>query len=217
MRAPLVAIALLAAVPARANDLYGYYDLSVVDVVGEIGTKTYDRSVKAGDGSRFVGVEQVKGGVYGGGGFGLGVQVVAAHGFLFGANAQVSGGRITGANLPWGSTSTALHYAVVTDAGYALSLGHFAMIHGAAVLGFDGMRFDVADPTSPIALALAGSSISPSSFTLSRFDLRLGALLAVHVNFAKLAAVYASAELDYDGQYRVQAGLSFGAPYNARW
>lgn len=213
MRRGLFLIALAVAAPAHANDLYGYYDISVLDVVGEIGAKTYDR---AQPGGRFAGNEQVRGGVYSGGGFGLGVQVVH-HGFLFGAEAQVSGGRIDGAELPWRSTSSAMHYAVTTDAGYAVSLGPVAMIHAAAVLGFDGMRFDVADPTSPLALAIAGGSPAPPGATLSRFDLRLGAVLAVHLNLAKIVAVYGSAEIDYDGQYRVTAGLAIGAPYNVRF
>jgi hypothetical protein len=219
MRRALVALMILVTAPAHANDLYGYYDFIVPEVVGQIGARDYDLYAKVGDDTRFAATQPVAGGTYVGGGFGLHVLVVMHHGLLVGGEASVSGGRIDGAQLPWGSTSTAMHYRVATNLGYALSLGQVAMIHAAGVLGFDGMRFDVAGPLAPVAALTDGSGapVTPTGFQLSRFDLRAGATVGVHVNLAKVVAVWADGEIDYDGQWQVRAGIAIGAPYNVRF
>jgi hypothetical protein len=219
-RALAIAILLFSSTAARANDLYGYYDLLIPEAVGELGTRTYDLDVTAPGGDKiFRGNVPVSGGHYLGAGFGLHVLVVN-HGFLVGGEASVSGGRLAGENLPFDSTSTALHYSVIANLGYALSLGEVAMIHGAALIGFDGMRFDVAGPQSGIAALVANANPPPSAlldYTLSRHDLRLGLTAGIHVNVAKLVAVWADGSIDYDGQWRVRCGFAFGAPYDVRW
>jgi hypothetical protein len=215
------ALALLAALAGRAqaNDLYGYYDIIIPEAVGEIDAKTYDLSAKVGkDDNRFIGNQVLKGGQYVGAGFGLHVLVVH-DGLLLGGEASISGGRIQGAEAPWAAMSEAMHYSMMLNVGYALSLGERVMIHGAGVLGFDGMQLEVAGPMSGVATLTGGDGqpIQPLGYHLERHDLRLGLTGGVHFNIAKFVAIWADGEIDTDGQWRARGGLAFGAPYNARF
>jgi hypothetical protein len=200
---------------ARGSDLNGYFDFIVPEVVGELRDKTYDLSRQVGDDWRFVGNTKVGKGLYTGGGFGIHVLVAWPKVLLVGGEASVTGGRITDAQLPFAATSTALHYSLAAQIGvqHAFSV---AMIHAAAVIGFDGMRFDVAGPPQGESL-VGGGGDAPPGYRLERFDMRAGLQLGVHVNVARLMALWADGEIDYDGQYRFRAGLAIGAPGTERF
>ncbi len=216
--APIAALLVLVVAPsreARADDMWGYFDILSPEMVGELGSHTYDLNQQVDkDNSRFLGNQTVSRGRFLGGGFGLRVLVGGGNGFFGGGEFMVAGGRMMNAELPWSSTSTALHYDVLTEVGYALSLKGLAALHVAAVFGFDGMRFDVAGPQSNIAAATIGNgtSMDPPSLTLSRMDLRAGLQVGLHVNLYKALAFFADGTIDYDGQYRIRMGLALGCP-----
>lgn len=205
----------LVATEARADETWGFFDILSPEVVGELGTKTYDLNQQIDkDNSRFLGNQTVGKGRFLGGGFGMRLLVGGANGFFGGGEFYVGGGRIAGADLAWSSTSTAMHYDVVTTAGWALTLKQVLTLHAAVVLGFDGMRFDVAGPKDTVAAATAGAGngTDPPSLTLSRLDMRAGAQLGMHLNLYKVLALYADGTIDYDGQYRIRFGLAIGCP-----
>src|SRR5262245_36475310 len=128
MRRTLALLALLLPAAARANNLHGYYDLIVPEVVGEIGERKYDlRQVIDKDTNALLGNQVVKGGYYPGAGIGVRVLVVQESGLLLGGELSITGGRMQGAELPWGAQSVAMHYGMLGYLGYGLSLGDRAM------------------------------------------------------------------------------------------
>src|SRR5579871_2556603 len=215
---PLLALAPIAVSSreARADDTWGYVDVLSPEMVGELRSHTYDLNQQVDkDTSQFVGNQTVGGGRFLGGGFGVRGIVGGGNGFFGGGEAYVGGGRITGADLPWASTSTAMHYTVLGEVGWALPVKELLSLHAAAVFGFDGMRFDVANPQAPVGAATTaagGMAAAPGGFTLSRFELRAGVQIGVHINLYKVFGVFADGTIDYDGEYRIRFGLAFGCP-----
>jgi hypothetical protein len=65
-----------------------------------------------------------------------------------------------------------------------------------------------------VAAATVGSTAMGDApgYGLSRFDLRAGIQLGVHVQICRLAAIYADGTIDYDGQYRIHVGVAVGNP-----
>ncbi len=215
---PTLAALILAGGIAHAGEGWGYFDFLVPEVVGETGSRTYDLNQKVDkDTTRFIGNQTVKGGTFIGGGFGVQGMYVFPSGVLVGLGGGAWGGRLHGADIPWESQSIATHYEVVTRLGYAFSVGIFSL-HAAALVGFDGMSFDVSGPVSGFAsntaMASSGSTSTDGGlgYTLSRFDLRAGVQLGVHFNVTEMVAVFADGSYDYDGQWRVRGGISIGQP-----
>jgi len=60
------------------------------------------------------------------------------------------------------------------------------------------------DATTGAAMASTASS------SLSRIDLRLGQQIGGHVQLGKAFALFADGTIDYDGQWRVRAGIAIG-------
>ena len=216
--APALAFATvaLAAAPARASDEvnWGFLDLEVPLVVGEVGSKTYDLSAHPdADHSVFVGNQEVKGGTFVGGGLGAHWMIGFRKGFLITLEGGAWGGRIKGAQLPWASTSTAGYYLFTVGAGYALALKSF-VLHAAVYTGFDHVSFDVAQPAGGTGAATPGAApdgtLPPNGYDLSRFDLRAGLEVGAHVRVASCVAVFARGTIDYDLQWRATAGIAFG-------
>ena len=54
------------------------------------------------------------------------------------------------------------------------------------------------------------TSAAIASSSLSRTDLRLGQQLGAHVQLGKAFALFADGTIDYDGQWRVRAGIAIG-------
>jgi hypothetical protein len=217
LAALLAALPVFASAAARANDLHGYYDILIPEAVGELREKQYDLSQQVGDGDwRFVGNTRVKRGLYTGGGFGLHVLVAWPRLLLIGGEASVTGGRLNGAEMPWTATSTALHYSVLAQVGIQHCF-EIVMLHASAVFGVDGMRFDVAGASDGVALLTGPGTDGPPSYRLSRYDLRAGVQVGIHVNVARFVALWVDGEIDYDGQYRVRGGLAIGAARNERF
>jgi hypothetical protein len=135
------------------------------------------------------------------------------HGFVITLEGGGWGGRIKNAQLPWSATSTATYSMLTVGAGWALALRGF-VLHAALLTGFDHMSFDVAQPNAPIGAATPGAGDPASQpslgYNLSRFDLRAGLEVGVHVRVASCVAVYARGEIDYDVQWRATAGIAFG-------
>ena len=54
------------------------------------------------------------------------------------------------------------------------------------------------------------ASAAVASSSLSRIDLRLGQQVGAHVQVGKAFALFADGTIDYDGQWRVRAGIAIG-------
>jgi hypothetical protein len=58
----------------------------------------------------------------------------------------------------------------------------------------------------------AAAGAAPPALKMSRVDLRLGQQLGAHVQLASAVALFADGTIDYDGQWRVRAGIAIGQP-----
>jgi hypothetical protein len=90
------------------------------------------------------------------------------------------------------SYSTVSRGELLGGLGYEGTLGP-VVLHTATVLGFDYQTFDV-----------------DSTNTLRMFSLRAGQQVGLHIQLASAVAIYGDATLDWDGQWRVRAGISVG-------
>lgn len=203
MRRPFFLIALIGlSSVAHARESLEYIDLLDAEVVGELSTQTYDDRVD----KKLVGTREIAG-VLVGGGIGIRPVFVFANGVRFSVEASGTWGRLRDADagVAYGTVTRA---EFLTGVGYELHLGRFVSLHTTSLIGVDAAWMDRA-PT--LALLDASGGAAPSS-SLSRVDLRLGQQLGAHVQLASSVALYADGTLDYDGQWRVRAGIAIGKP-----
>lgn len=212
----LVGVALAAATrPAAARGDKSYFlDILTAEVVGERGTRSYDLEARLPRDDKetgaFIGTQEVRGGTFVGGGFGLRWVFGLDCGLHLAFESSIQGGRFSGATMPWNSSSRAWRAEFLTTVGYQLDLGPLTP-HLGLVFGTDGMGFDVAgakdkgwpEPGPDGTGGLLG-------YSMSRWDLRAGVQVGAHINVHKAIALYADGTMDYDGQWRVRAGLAFG-------
>ena len=185
----IVGLVLLVSAPASASHFQLVYcDFLGPEVVGELQPRTYD--VHA-DG-KFTGVTSFSSEPLVAGGIGLrlvGREPTGSHnhGVRFSFEGAGDWGRFMNAG-----TSTVTRGELLGGLGYEGTIGP-VVLHTATVLGFDYQSFDV-DPTS----------------SLKMFSLRAGQQVGMHVQLASWVALYADATVDWDGQWRVRAGISAG-------
>lgn len=202
---PLLLVAALSST-ASAKETLEYMDLLTAEAVGELSTQTYDERVD----KHFVGTRDVAGLLIGGG---IGIRPVfrLPSGVRFSIEASGTWGRLRDADRG-AAYSTVTRAEFLTGIGYELHLGRAVALHTATLIGLDAQWMDRAQQIELFdASTGASSSPSPSSSSLSRVDLRLGQQLGAHVQVAKYVALYADGTLDYDGQWRVRAGIAIGA------
>ncbi|MGZ3407177.1 MAG: hypothetical protein ACXVAN_12080 [Polyangia bacterium] len=187
---------------ARAKETLEYMDLLTTEAVGELSTQTYDERVD----KKFVGTREAAGVLVGGG---IGIRPVfrLANGVRFSVEVSGTWGCLADADRGV-AYSTVTRAEFLTGLGYEIHLGRALALHTATLVGLDAAWMDRAQQ---IVLFDASASASPiQSSSLSRVDLRLGQQLGAHVQLAKAVALYADGTLDYDGQWRVRAGIAIG-------
>ena len=200
---PLVAAALVSST-AQAKETLEYLDILGAEVVGEIGTQTYDEKVD----KHFVGTRDVAG-LLVGGGIGVRPVFVLPSGVRFSMEVSGTWGRLRDAD-PGVSYSTMSRLEWLTGLGYELHLGRSVALHTASLVGLDAAWMDRAQPIQLFDASTGAATSSLSSSSLSRINLRLGQQVGAHVQLAKAFALYADGTLDYDGQWRVRAGIAIG-------
>jgi hypothetical protein len=198
-----VAIALFPSV-ARAKDTLEYIDLLTAEVVGEIGTQTYDEHVN----EMFVGNRNVAG-VLVGGGIGARPVWVLPSGVRFSIEVSGTWGRLRDAD-PGVAYSTVARAEFLTGIGYELHLGRSLTLHTASLIGLDAEWMDRAQQVVLFDATSGAATASTALSSLSRVDLRLGQQIGAHVQVAKWVAVFADGTIDYDGQWRARAGIAIG-------
>lgn len=214
---------LCSASPVAAGKSGGYLDFLNMQAVGELRTQRYDVYQGRGETERFLGNADVARGTFLGGGFGLRIAYVTKSGARFSGEGSGAGGRLVGAELPWASTSTATRVELLSSVGYQLATGPFVW-HVAGVLGCDYLSFKVAQPGLG-GIGASGSALGSTSapapalvstvsdeIRLSRWGLRAGGQIGLHLQVSEMAAIYTDATFDYDGQWRARLGFAFGNP-----
>jgi hypothetical protein len=206
MRTCIFLVAALAALPASAKsreDLE-YIDLLTAEAVGEIATRTYDERID----KRFVGTREIAG-VLVGGGIGIRPVFLFANGLRLSFEVSGTWGRLRDAD-PGVAYSTVSRVEFLTGIGYELACGSRLTLHTASLIGLDAAWMDRAPEVVLLDATTAAADAASSS--LSRIDLRLGQQLGAHVQLASSVALYADGTIDYDGQWRVRAGIAIGRP-----
>ena len=191
---------------SSAKESLGYRSISSAEVVGELSTRTYD--VRAD--KRFVGNREEAGILVGGG---VGVRPVfrLANGVRL--SLEVSGvwGRLRDADAN-SSYSTVARVEFLTGLGYEWQLGRALVLHTASLIGLDYQTFEVAPRYQFFDASTAATAATNPTLKMDRVDLRLGQQLGAHVQLASAVALFADGTIDYDGQWRVRAGIAIGQP-----
>lgn len=200
---PLLALAALSST-ANAKETLEYLDLLGAEVVGEINTQTYDEKID----KRFVGTRDVAG-LLVGGGIGVRPVFVLPSGLRFSVEVSGTWGRLRDAD-PGVSYSTMSRVEWLTGIGYELHLGKSWALHTASLVGLDAVWMDRAQQIQLFDATTNAAASALSSSSLSRTDLRLGQQIGAHVQLGKAFALYADGTIDYDGQWRVRAGIAIG-------
>ena len=198
---PLLALVLVSST-ARAKETLEYMDLLTTEAVGELSTQTYDERVD----KHFVGTREVAGVLVGGG---IGIRPVFrfANGLRFSIEASGTWGRLRDAD-PGVAYSTVTRAEFLTGLGYELHVGRSWALHTATLVGLDAAWMDRAQQIQLFDASAMSSPLQSSS--LSRVDLRLGQQVGAHVQLSNAVALYADGTLDYDGQWRLRAGIAIG-------
>jgi hypothetical protein len=198
---PLLALVALSS-SAHAKETLEYMDLLTTEAVGELSTQTYDERVD----KHFVGTRDVAGVLVGGG---IGIRPVFrfANGLRFSIEVSGTWGRLRDADAGV-AYSTVTRAELLTGLGYEIHVGRALALHTATLVGLDAQWMDRAQQIQLFDASAMSSPIASSS--LSRVDLRLGQQIGAHVQLAKAVALYADGTLDYDGQWRVRAGIAIG-------
>jgi hypothetical protein len=199
----LIGIAALPSV-AQAKESLEYIDLLGAEVVGELGTQRFDESID----KKFVGTRDVAG-LLVGGGIGVRPVFVLPSGVRFSMEVSGTWGRLRDAD-PGVSYSTMSRVEWLTGLGYELHAGRRFAFHTASLVGLDAVWMDRAQQIVLLDATTGAASAAVASSSLSRIDLRLGQQVGAHVQLGKAFALFADGTIDYDGQWRVRAGIAIG-------
>jgi len=202
-----------------------YIDFLSPELVGEIGSRTYDlRETVAKDDKRFVGSVPLDGGVLGAGGVGFRLMLrfdprqsaltPPKHGLHVSFEASVGFGRLRGAQGPFDDYATVTRGEFLSGLGYEWSLGRHVVLHTATMIGVSIQSMDAANlrGTTAALSTIPTGAAPPPGFSLEATDLRLGQQVGLHVQVARWVALFGDGTIDYDGQWRVRAGIALGAP-----
>lgn len=205
---------------AAAKVKGGYIDLLLAEAVGDLGSQQYDVYRNRDGNDVFVGTLPLdrRQGTLLAAGFGLRLSFALENGLRFSGEVSAQGGRLIGSTDPSLVTSTVTRAEAMAGFGYQATIGPL-VLHTVGLLGSDYSTLKttlVPAPTPALGGAASGfASVPPApaeDLTLQRWGLRLGVQVGAHVQVAKLAALYADATLDYDGQWRARCGIAIGEP-----
>jgi len=191
-----------------------YLDLLGPEVVGETGDRRYD----VGQGSVHLGTVNLQGGQMLGGGVGLRAVFTNLTGVRLSVESSYFAGRFREGSVALPDLGVIARAELLGSLGIEGTIGEIFTIHTATVTGLDYSEFDArASLFSPRAIATpmpaSGSQpATPVGTHLSNTSMRLGQQVGVHIQIAKMIAMYADGTYDYDGQWRVRAGISIGRP-----
>lgn len=210
--------------PAAAKVKGGYIDLLLAEAVGDLGAQQYDVYRTRDGNDVFVGTLPLdrRQGTLLAAGFGLRLSFAMENGLRFSGEVSVQGGRLIGSTDPLLLTSTMTRAEAMAGFGYQATIGP-VVLHTIGLLGSDYSSLKATLAPAPTAIqgsAASGFASRPPApppapeedLTLQRWGLRLGVQVGAHVQVAKLAALYADATLDYDGQWRARCGIAIGEP-----
>jgi hypothetical protein len=209
---------------ARSSPLE-YLDILSPEVVGEIGSRPYDVSqTVAKDDQRYIGTTPLSGGyaLLGGIGFRLVMRfdprqnayTPSTHGLHVSFEGSVGFGRLNGVDGPFNDYASATRGEFLSGLGYEVSLGRYVVLHTATMIGVSLQSMDAAGlrATQTALTTLPAPGVAPPGYSLEAVDLRLGQQVGVHVQLVRWVALFADGTIDYDGQWRVRAGIALGAP-----
>ncbi len=199
----LLALTLLPSL-AQAKESLEYVDFLGAEAVGELQSQTYDEKID----KQFVGTRDVAG-ILVGGGIGIRPVFVLPSGLRFSVEVSGTWGRLHDAD-PGVAYSTVSRFEWLTGIGYELHVGHVLALHTATLVGVDAAWMDRAQPVVLFDAMTNAATSQLASSSLSRVDLRLGQQIGAHVQLGKGVALYADGSIDYDGQWRVRAGIAVG-------
>lgn len=204
--------------PAAAKIRGGYVDLLLAEAVGDLGSQQYDVYRHRDGNDVFVGTLPLdrRQGTLLAAGFGMRLSFATDNGLRFSGEVSVQGGRLIGSTDPSLLTSTSTRAEALAGFGYQATLGP-VVLHTAGLLGGDYSSLKARPAPAQIAVGgtsgfASGTSAPDDDLLLQRWGLRLGVQVGAHVQVAKLAALYADATLDYDGQWRTRCGIAIGEP-----
>jgi hypothetical protein len=211
----LIVPALFAPQTAEARRDGGYMDILTAEAAGEFNAQRYDVYQVRGEHERFVGTTDVKRGSFLGGGFGVRLIYGMKNGLRISGETSYQGGRLIGGDLRFGDASMMMRAELLSGVGYQLVTGPLVW-HAAGILGCDYVSFKVAQPIGGLSQGLTPGASPPAAIglgdelRLTRWGLRAGAQVGVHVQVAKMVALYGDGTFDYDGQWRARFGFAIG-------
>lgn len=204
MRRTIFLVALLLPSAAFAKETLEWIDILGPEAVGELRAQTYDERIA----KNFVGTRDVAGLLVGGG---IGVRPVFRFpsGVRFSIEASGTWGRQYDAGRAF-SYSTVTRAEFLTGLGYELHIGKSLALHTATLMGLDAHWMDSTPQYVLLDATANAAATAPRSSSLERINLRLGQQVGAHLQLANAVALYADGSIDYDGQWRVRAGIAIG-------
>ena len=183
------------------------FDITPLEFSGEVGHQTYDLTAKIGNDTHFIGSANVPGGTFYGGGLNLGMHYASSYGLRGGFELGVMAGRMTTPQLGLGLDASSLdtRARVVVGLGFQHRFGRF-ILHTETQAGFD---YSSVDLSAPLPVFSTNRTVD-ASYNLSRYTPRFGQQAGVHLIIGPTAALFVQANIDTDGQYRVNAGVALG-------
>jgi hypothetical protein len=186
-----------------------YIDLLSAQVVGELGDRLYD--VEAN--KKFVGNQMLRRGYQVTGGIGARLVMRFHPGVRLSLSLAGQFGRLFDVEGPFDAYSKLTRIEGLVGVGYEFTCGKILTLHTQTVMGFDYQYFEATGSIFAQAVRVPEAEMdAPSPLRLNTVNLRLGQEVGAHLQIAKLVALYADATFDYDGQWRVRAGIAFGSP-----
>jgi hypothetical protein len=212
MRQTILLLLLTGSAAAANKTPLEYVDLLSPEVVGQFGGRDYDTKVKVDKENRFIGQTTLDKGMFYGAGFGLRVVLRWDPGVRISVEGSAGWGHLLNVEGPF------RHYATVTRGGFLSGVGYehtFAnriTLHTATLVGIDVQELEATGSQFTQAVVLPGAADAPTPVKLQAIDLRLGQQVGVHIHLVAFIALFADATFDYDGQYRIRAGIALGLP-----
>jgi hypothetical protein len=212
MRQTLLLLLLTGTAAAANKTPLEYVDLLSPEVVGQFGSRDYDTKVKVDKEDRFIGPTTLDKGLFVGAGLGMRVVLRWDPGVRISVEGSASWGHLRNVDGPFRHYSTVTRGGFLSGIGYEHTFGNRITLHTASIVGIDIQELEATGSTFTQAVVLPGAADAPSTAKLRAIDLRLGQQVGVHIHLVSMVALYADATFDYDGQYRIRAGIALGTP-----
>jgi hypothetical protein len=212
MRHTLALLLLTATAHAANKSPLEYVDLLSPEVVGELGSRDYDTTVKVDKESRFLGQTTLGKGMFVGAGVGLRVVLRWDPGVRISVEGSAAWGDLRNVDSPFRAHATAVRGELLSGIGFEHTIAKRLTLHTATIVGLDIQEVDATGSRHTQAVVIPGAADAPQNAKLRAIDLRLGQQVGLHIHLVSIVALYADATFDYDGQYRIRAGIALGIP-----